>query len=104
MKKGLIHFLLSENAVYDYQNYQILRWFLENKNVPKEIINISRGISLAKDKPAYLRLISETILARFEKKCKVKSKRIRRLQDLKISSFQHGLRGKREVRKRIYVR
>ena len=55
MEAFLIGFLSSKEAVYDYQNYQILIWFLETATgMPEELLKICRQYAFDNNKPYYL--------------------------------------------------
>ena len=66
MQNALIDFLSSNESVYDYQNYQILNWFMENVgNIPDRLVAICRHLAFDNNKPYYLRSIARSILGRF---------------------------------------
>lgn len=66
MQNFLIKFLSSKESVYDYQNYQILIWFLENvSDIPEELLSLCRQYAFDNNKPYYLRAVARNILGRF---------------------------------------
>ena len=66
MQDFLIGFLSSKEAVYDYQNYQILIWFLENvPAIPEDLLKLCRQYAFDNNKPYYLRSVARSILGKF---------------------------------------
>ncbi len=66
MQDFLIGFLSSKEAVYDYQNYQILIWFLETvTEMSEELLKLCRQYAFDNNKPYYLRSVARSILGKF---------------------------------------
>ncbi|MFA4852132.1 MAG: RNA-directed DNA polymerase [Bacteroidales bacterium] len=66
IQSHLIKFLSSDEAVYDFQNYQILNWFLQNATEASEkLISLCRQFAFNNNKPYYLRSIARTLLCNF---------------------------------------
>lgn len=66
MQAFLIGFLSSKEAVYDYQNYQILIWFLETfTGIPEGLLKLCRQYAFDNNKPYYLRSVARSILGKF---------------------------------------
>lgn len=66
MQEFLIGFLSSKEAVYDYQNYQILMWFIENvTEMPEDLIKLCRQYAFDNNRPYYLRSAARSILGNF---------------------------------------
>lgn len=63
MQNVLVNFLDSKEAVYDYQNFQIMKWFLENEfPIPDKLIDICRKFAFDNNRPYYLRSICRCLL------------------------------------------
>lgn len=58
----LLENLNSPNSVYDYQNYQISQWLLENDQVSTDFLDYIRGIAFDNNKPVYFRALAKQIL------------------------------------------
>lgn len=64
---NVIKFLCSDDAIYDFQNFEILRWLSSNLSHPidSRLLKLVREFSFDRNKPYYLRSISKSILGRF---------------------------------------
>lgn len=66
MSERLLEFLVSEDAVYDYQAYQILEWMRANLKLPSEkLLTVARAYAFENNKPYYLRSVARNILGDF---------------------------------------
>jgi hypothetical protein len=61
----LVEFLSSDAAIYDFQNHQILEFFLKRENIPEELISVARQMAFDPTKPRYLRTVGRALLGRF---------------------------------------
>ena len=62
----VVEFLRSVNAVYPYQNYQILEWFSEQAENPSEdLLEIARRMAFDNSHPKYLRVVSRKLVGEF---------------------------------------
>lgn len=65
MQNFLLNFLASKEAVYDYQNYLILEWLLENcLKDPEGLLIRCRILAFDNNRPCYIRAISRTLLGK----------------------------------------
>ena len=65
MIKKLVEYLKSDSAVYDYQNYQIINWLLENVDKPEnDLMQILRIKGYDNNKPYYLQRASRIFLSK----------------------------------------
>jgi len=58
----LLKYINSDIAVYDYQNYKIIEWFLVNKLHHDQLINFARAVAFDNNKPSYYRAICKKLL------------------------------------------
>lgn len=58
----LIETLNSTNSVYDYQNYQISKWFLENNQVSSVFLEYIRRVAFDNNRPVYFKTLAKQIL------------------------------------------
>jgi hypothetical protein len=66
MQNFLIDFLNSKDAVYDYQNYQVLIWLLDNIiDIPEDLLRICRLYAFDNNRPYYIRSVARSILGKF---------------------------------------
>ena len=66
MQEYLIAFLSSKEAVYDYQNFQILMWFLETvPEISEDLLKLCRNYAFDNNRPYYLRSVARCILGKF---------------------------------------
>ena len=55
--------LQSQESVYPYQAYQILKWFAQNVNdMPTALMKVARSLAFDNQEPFYLRSISRKLL------------------------------------------
>jgi hypothetical protein len=66
IENTILDFINSENSVYLYQVYEILRWFSEYSTKPTEnLISISRKFAFDKSKPLYLKSVCRKLIGNF---------------------------------------
>lgn len=66
LQSFLLEFLKSKNAVYDFQNYQILFWLSENYHgSSEELLELARKYGFDNNLPYYIRSVSRKILGDF---------------------------------------
>ena len=66
IEDSVVGFLRSVNAVYPYQNYQILEWFSEHNQKPsKDLLEIARQMAFDKSQPKYLKVVSRKLVGEF---------------------------------------
>lgn len=66
MQDFLIGFLSSKEAVYDYQNFQILTWLLENVvQIQEDLLKLCRQYAFDNNRPYYIRSVARCILGKF---------------------------------------
>ncbi|MGB9197749.1 MAG: hypothetical protein WCB53_12580, partial [Terriglobales bacterium] len=62
----VIKFLNSDSAVYDYQIYQILEFYLIRKSPPTEdLLSIARQLAFDAARPRYLRTVGRALLGKY---------------------------------------
>src|SRR6266496_249480 len=89
MQNALIAFLSSKESVYDYQNYQIINWFLENINESDEsLLKICRQYAFDGNKPYYLRSLSICLLGNFGNSADIE--KIEDQLNKAVSDFEKG--------------
>ncbi len=65
-EKSILDFIKSDNSVYPYQVYEILRWFSEYSTEPTEnLISIARKIVFDRSQPQYLKSVSRKLIGDF---------------------------------------
>ena len=57
-------FMSSDEAIYDYQLYQIVRWFVDIDRLPDEIISLCRRWAFDRNRQPWLRTYSLLVLGR----------------------------------------
>lgn len=66
IEDSVVGFLRSVDAVYLYQNYQILEWFSEyNQKPSKDLLEIARRMAFDNSYPKYLRVVSRKLVGKF---------------------------------------
>ena len=66
IEDSVVGFLRSTDAVYPYQNYQILEWFSEHIQDPsKDLLEIARQIAFDTSQPKYLKVVSRKLVGEF---------------------------------------
>ena len=66
IEDSIVGFLRSVNAVYPYQNYQILEWFSEHTQNPSEdLLKIARRMAFDNSHPKYLKIVSRKLVGEF---------------------------------------
>lgn len=66
MVNKLVDFLNSEAAIYDYQNYKIVNWFLENcVNPDEKLMKTMRSLAYDFNRPFYIQTSVRTFLGKF---------------------------------------
>lgn len=66
VKESLVNFLESEDAVYDYQNYQIIDWLCMNLSKTDDtLLKLVRAYAFDNNRPYYLRAICRKFLSCF---------------------------------------
>jgi hypothetical protein len=64
MSDALLHFMNSDDAKYDYQNFQILQWLYKNTSEANEgMLTIYRKFASDNNKSYYLRSMARSLLA-----------------------------------------
>lgn len=65
-ENSILDFIKSDNSVYPYQVYEILRWFSEYSTEPTEnLISIARKIAFDRSQPQYLKSVSRKLIGNF---------------------------------------
>lgn len=60
---AILNFLTSNDAIYDYQKYQIFRWLGEASTAPTpELVALARQLTFDFSRPAYLRAVCRKLL------------------------------------------
>lgn len=57
-------FMSSDEAIYDYQLYQIIRWFVDIGRLPDELVSLCRRWAFDRNREPWLRTYSLLVLAR----------------------------------------
>jgi hypothetical protein len=53
--RSILTFAASKDMIYDYQLYQILRWFFERDDFPKQLLSLCRALAFDKNRAAWVR-------------------------------------------------
>lgn len=61
---GITSFMSSDEAIYDYQLYHIVRWFVSIGRLPNELVSLCRRWAFDRNKEPWLRTYSLLVLAR----------------------------------------
>jgi hypothetical protein len=62
LEKEIIKFLNSDDAIYEYQVYEIIKWFYLENRFSEEIMSVARRLAFDRNKTSWLRTYSLLIL------------------------------------------
>jgi len=62
-EQKVIAYIVSAEAIYDYQLFQITSWFSNRKSFPPELVRLCRNWSLDKNRDLWLRTAARSVLA-----------------------------------------
>jgi hypothetical protein len=64
MKKRILAYAASSSAIYDYQLFEIVRWFYDENMTPKRLMKLAREWAFDRNRPAWLRAYCLAVLAK----------------------------------------
>jgi hypothetical protein len=60
----ILDYISSAEAIYDYQTFQIVTWFVTKNSIPSRLLQLCRAWSADKNKDLWLRMAARSVLGR----------------------------------------
>jgi hypothetical protein len=62
--QSVLRYMASEEAIYDYQLYEIVRWFWEEQNLPSDLLSLCRKWAFDRNRQPWLRSYCVAVLGK----------------------------------------